>query len=115
MDLEANKAIVRRYVEMWNTGNEALADEVLASTYIDHAHPETVGPESVKQALKKFRANFPDFTIKIEAIISEGDLVALRSTLRRTQQGSLIESGVIWLVRIANGKMAELWTGTGTR
>ena len=114
MDVEMNKSIVRRYVEMWNTGNAALADDVLAATYIDHAHPEAVGAESVKQALQKFRAAFPDFSITIESIISEGDLVALRNTLRRTQQGRRVASQVIWFVRIADGKMAELWTGTGT-
>ena len=31
MDSEANKAVVKRYIEMWNTGNVALADEVLAT------------------------------------------------------------------------------------
>jgi hypothetical protein len=33
MDAEANKAIVRRYIETWNTGQVALADELLAPTY----------------------------------------------------------------------------------
>ncbi len=114
MDSEVNKSIVRRYVEMWNTGNVALASDVLAPTYIDHAHPEATSPESVKRALQKFRAAFPDFSITIESIISEGDLVALRNTIRRTQQGSQVVSQVIWFVRIADGKMVELWTGTGT-
>ena len=40
MGQEAHKAIVRRYIEMWNTGNAAIADAVLAPTYVDHAHPE---------------------------------------------------------------------------
>ncbi len=109
---EVNKSIVRRYVEMWNTGNTATADKVLAPAYVDHAHPETVGPESVKQALQKFRSAFPDFSITIESIISEGDLVALRNTLRRTQQGHEVVSQIIWFVRIADGKMVELWTGS---
>ncbi len=87
MDSEANKAIVRRYIEMWNTGEVALADEVLAPTHVDHAHPEVTGPEPVKQALLEFRAAFPDFRITIESLISEGDMVALLATLRRTHQG----------------------------
>lgn len=30
MSIEAHKAIIHRYVELWSTGNLALADEVLA-------------------------------------------------------------------------------------
>lgn len=61
MDIEANKALVRRYVELWDTGNLALADEVLAADFVDYAHPEfTPGPESVKQAVIDFRTGFCD-------------------------------------------------------
>ncbi len=112
MNHEANKAIVRRYIEMWNTGNGALANDILAPTYLDHAHPEVTGPDSVTHALQRVRTAFPDFHIAIDAIIGEGDLVALRGTIRMAQQGSPSISHVIWLVRISDGKMAELWTGT---
>ena len=111
MDQEAHKAIVRRYIEMWNTGNAAIADAVLAPTYVDHAHPEVTSPESFTQALQRVRTAFPDFHITIDTMISEGQLVALRGTIRRTQQGTASVSHVIWFVRIVDGKMAELWTG----
>jgi predicted SnoaL-like aldol condensation-catalyzing enzyme len=114
MDIEANKALVRRYTEMWNTGEVALADELLAPTYVDHAHPEVTGPERVKQAVPKFRAAFPDFQISLKEIVSEGDLVALRAILRRTQQGKEVVSRVMWFVRLAEGMMVELWTGSET-
>jgi predicted SnoaL-like aldol condensation-catalyzing enzyme len=112
MSVEANKSIVSRYIEMWNTGNVILADEVLASTYVDHVHPEILGPEHVKKSLLKFRTAYPDFHITVNAIISESDLVALRGTIHRTHEGNEAVSLVIWFVRIENGKMAELWTGT---
>jgi hypothetical protein len=38
MDIEANKKIVRRYVELWSTDNLGLADEVLAADFVDHTH-----------------------------------------------------------------------------
>src|SRR6266536_5719687 len=100
MDQEANKAIVRRYIEMWNTGDVAHATAVLAPTYVDHAHPEVTGPESVTQALQRVRTAFPDFHIAIETMISEDDLVALRGTIRRTHQGNASVARVIWLVQI---------------
>jgi predicted SnoaL-like aldol condensation-catalyzing enzyme len=107
MGPEAHKAIVKRYIEMWNTGNVMLADEVLASTWLDHAHPEVTGPESVKQAVSKIRAAFPDFYITIECILGESDLVALRGMVQREDA-----TRVMWFVRIADGKMAEMWTGS---
>ena|SRR6266568_3826832 len=107
MDIEANKTLVRRYIEMWNTGNVELAAEVLSPTWVDHAHPEMTGIESVKQAVQKFRVTFPDFHIAIENILGEGDMVALRGIVQRNGT-----SGVMWFVRLANGKMQEMWTGS---
>ena len=60
MSIEANKAIIRKYVELWSTGNLALADEVLAANFVDHRRPnQAPGPESVKQEVKAFREGFP--------------------------------------------------------
>jgi predicted ester cyclase len=100
MNSEANKTVVKRYMQMWNTGNVVLADE---------AHPEVRDPESVKQAVRKMRAAFPDFRITIESMVSEGDLVALRGTVRTE-----IVSRVMWFVRLIDGKMEEMWTGPET-
>ena len=106
MNSEANKAVVRRYLEMWNSGDAAIADEVLAADYVDAAHPEVQGADSVKASLGQARAAIPDFHIGIEAIIGEGDMVAVRATIRR--KGA--DSRVAWFVRLANGKMTELLT-----
>ena len=114
MDIETNKTLVRRYMEMWNTGHVELADEVLAPAWVDHAHPEVTGPESVKQTVSQIRAAFPDFRITIVSIVSEDDLVALRGTVQRTHQGKEVASTVMWFVRLAHGKMMEMWTGSET-
>lgn len=114
MDPDANKALVRHYIEMWNTGNVELADQILAPTWLDHAHPEVTGPDSVKQAVQEARIAFPDFHITIDFMMSEGDMVALRGTILRTQHGEKkLVSQVMWLIRIADGKMAEEWTYYG--
>jgi steroid delta-isomerase-like uncharacterized protein len=124
MSVEANKAIVRRYVELWSTGNLALADEVLAADFVDHTHPEQApGPEDVKQAIKVFREGFPDACITIEQMIGEGDTVAFRFVLRGTHRGTFagfpatgreaVLNGMDF-VRIAGGKMVELWSSQDT-
>ncbi|WP_220204098.1 ester cyclase [Reticulibacter mediterranei] len=108
MDIAANKALVRGYIEMWNTGNTALAEEVLATDWMDHAHPEVVGTDSVKQSVVKVRTAFPDFHITIEQVVGEDDMVAIRATILRGGK----TSRVMWFVRIVEGKMREMWTGS---
>lgn len=124
MSIEANKAIVRGYVELWSTGNLALADEVLAADFVDHTHPnQAPGPEGVKRAVKAFREGFPDAHITIEQMIGEGDTVAFRFVLRGTHRGMFagfpptgkeaILTGVDFM-RIASGKIVELWSTQDT-
>ena len=108
-DVEANKALVERYLEMWNTGNAALADEVLSPAWRDHNHPEITGIEDVKRALLATRRAYPDFRITVEAIIGERNVVAVRALVQRTaHDGDATQ--VVWFVRIEDRKMAELWT-----
>lgn len=120
MDIEANKAIVRRYVELWSTGNLALADEVLAADFVDHTHPDQApGPESVKEAVAAFHIGFPEVHISIEQMIAEDDTVAFRFVLRGIHQGvfaglpptgkEAVLTGADF-IRIAAGKMVELWS-----
>ncbi len=108
--VEANQALVQRYLEMWNTGNAALADEVLSPGWQDHNHPEITSIEQVKQAVLATHTAFPDFHITAEAIIGERNVVALRAVVHRTKEGTLTASRVVWFVRIEAGRMAELWT-----
>src|SRR5215471_2959257 len=89
MNIEANKTLVKRYVELYATGNVSHADEVIASDFVDHTHPEhRPGPEGVKHEIATFRTAFPDASITIEEIISEGDTVAFRFVLHGTHLGT---------------------------
>ena len=107
---EANKNVVRRYLEMWNTGNVEKVHEILHPQWRDHAHQEIRSAGDVPAVLLKERADAPDFHIGVETIVSEGDRVAVHSTIRRTLNGNPQVSRVMWLVRIEGDKMAEMWT-----
>ena len=49
-DIEANKALVRRYLELWGSSDLQLAQEILAADFVDHTHPEQKpGAEAVAQ------------------------------------------------------------------
>lgn len=120
MTIEANKALVRRYIELWETGHLALADEILDAEFVDHAHPDRPpGPEPVKQEVTAFRTAFPDAHATIEAMMGEGDLVAFRFVLRGTYSepfagfpptGKVAVLTGADFVRIADGKIRELWS-----
>jgi steroid delta-isomerase-like uncharacterized protein len=120
----ANKALARRYVELWNTGNLALADEVLALDFVDHTHPELApGSEAVKHEVAAFRTAFPDTHVTVEQMISESDTVAFRFVLRGTHQGTfgrfpptgkeVVLTGMDF-IRITDGKLVELWSSQDT-
>lgn len=119
---DANKQLVRRfYEELWNRGNLDAADELVAADYVRHdlrpgdAPP---GPAGQKAVAEKFRTAFPDVSLKVEALIAEGDLVAARWTMSGTHTGawgdsaptgrSVRFSGVNFF-RIADQKIAEIW------
>jgi len=124
VSVESHKSLAMKYIELWNTGNLAFADEVLAPDFVDHSHPEfSPGPTSVKQAIADFRAAFPDAHVTIEQMISEGDTVAIRLVLRGTHQATFAgfpptgKQAVLYgmdFIRIANGKLVELWNCSDT-
>jgi steroid delta-isomerase-like uncharacterized protein len=120
MTIEANKAIVRRFVEeVLNGRNVDVLDEIAADDYLDHvAFPgQAPGREGVKQRITYLLAAL-DPQWELHDFIAEGDLVVARWSLTGTQRGEFLgipPTGkpftlqVIELYRVANGKMAEHW------
>ena len=105
-----NKAVARRYFEeVWNLLKPTVLNQIIANGAIDHdpANPSLpLGPDGQKQLFTKYTAAFPDSQFKVDAIIAEGDLVAVRWSVRGTHQGTL--EGLA-----ATGKQVNL-TGTTT-
>jgi predicted SnoaL-like aldol condensation-catalyzing enzyme len=108
--IEANKALVLRYFEMWNTGDGSVADAVLGGTYLDHAHPEVLGPAAARSLVPRFHAANPAARMTVEIAAADGEFVAVRNTIVRTIDGAPVESNGIALFRIAGGKLAEQWS-----
>ncbi len=125
---ERNKELVRRHFEeLFNRKNFAVCDEIVARDFVEHAAapfapsaPGRVnGPHAMRGAAEWLLAQFPDMRMTIEAIIAEGDTVAVRVLSEGTNLGAL--NGVIpptgkqfsarqshWY-RIADGKLVEHW------
>jgi ketosteroid isomerase-like protein len=117
-DLEANKALAQRFHdEIFEQGNLAVADEILAPDFAwfnppDQADP-TIGPEGVNQSATDVRAFFSDLVLTDDDVIAEGDRVVIRWTLTGTAQTEAgpvpVRFSGIDIFRIEDGKIAELW------
>lgn len=124
MSTEENKALVRRwFLEAWNEGNLALADDVIAPDYDPHPAPTDMnfgrGPAGQKQLIAFYRAAFPDVRMEIEDMVAEGDRVVVRWRGTGTHNGELM--GVpptgkpatvtgMFINRVVDGKLVEGWT-----
>ena len=88
---EINKAQFRRsYEEMFNQGNLAIADELIAPDCINHEVPPGMnnrGPESARQVVMMLRSACPDLHFTIEELVAEGDTVVGRVTMSGTHLG----------------------------
>lgn len=128
MSAEQNKAIACRFFDecdrlgskIADRSSDAILGELLAPNFVAHA-PEAPGPMGL-QDWRQFEAQgytaFPDLRPTIEDQIAEGDKVAVRTTSRGTHRGELqgmrptgkkIEATAITILRIADGKIAEMW------
>jgi C-1 hydroxylase len=121
MSVEENKAIVRRFIEAYNTRNLDLFNDLVAPGYVDHTHQQQ-GRESFKQLFTLAFSAFPDWHENIEDIIAEGDKVWVCVKATGTHKGEWNLSGVllpptgkkvtmkmVFIWRIDNGKLAEGW------
>lgn len=121
MSGEENKALVRRYIEeVYNKGNVAAIDELLTPDFVHHSLPPEVGRdrESYKQFASMHRAAFPDFRLKVEDMVAEGDKVVLRFNWSGTHKGEFmgipptgkqVTVRAICIHRVEGGKIVEQW------
>ena len=125
---EANKELVRRHFEeIFNRKNLAVCDEIMAEDFVEHgvapfaqsAPGRVNGPQAMRATAEWLLAQFPDLHMTIEAMIAEGDTVAVRILSERTNLGAL--NGVVpptgrrfrarqshWF-RVAENKLVEHW------
>lgn len=120
MQAEENKALFRRtYEELFNQGNLAIADQVVAPDFINHEAPPGIpnrGPEAMRQVVMMLRTAFPDLHFTVEELVAEGDTVAGRVTMSGTHEGPFmgiaptgraIRQAHMHFVRFADGKAIE--------
>jgi steroid delta-isomerase-like uncharacterized protein len=116
---EENKAVARKFLQMFELGDPSIADEIVAIDYLNRdALDSNVGREGVKAFVNTFRNAMPDAKVSVTYQVAEGDMVASRYTWSGTHQGEIFGvpatgGKVSWTqmttFRIANGKIREAW------
>jgi steroid delta-isomerase-like uncharacterized protein len=84
---DASKEIVARWYDAFNHKDAAVLDEILDRGWIDipSAPNQRAGLAGAKQLLVELTAVFPDFTIRMEDVLQDGNKVIVRSEISATQ------------------------------
>ncbi len=119
---QQNAMLVRRAIEeIWNRGNYAALNDIVAADIVVHAATpgeEIHGPEGIKRFYGMLRTAFPDLRFTVEDQIAEGDRVVTRWTATGTHDGEFqgipptgkqVRLTGIDIDRLADGKVVECW------
>ena len=116
---EEVKALVERDMEIWNEGNLALVDELIAPDYVEHTadiSEDIVGIDAFKERVANLRTNYPDFNITIEELIVKNDKIVWCWILTGTNTGTTsdipptgkkVQVEGVGILRVVNGKIVE--------
>ena len=119
--LAANKALLQRVYDVFNSGNVDDLDEFVAEDFVDHTPGVPPGRQGLKQVILGARAAFPDLIIVAEDLIAEGDKVVSRGSWTGTHTGPMgaiaatgkkVKVEGIDIIRVQNGKIVEHWEAT---
>jgi predicted ester cyclase len=122
LSAEQNKAVALEFF-----GPSGLAGDL--SAYERHVQPDQVlhlagyaepfhGRDASLEWVRIYRSAFPDISFEIEAVVAEGDTVALRWRSSQTHRGSYlgvkplgtrVSMTALQMFRFEDGKIAETW------
>lgn len=115
------KTLYRRWIdEVWSGGDVDRLDEMHTPAFTDRTGLPGVTPDTagMKRFILSLRAAFPDAAFTIEDVVSEGDRIAGRWTMRGTNTGAFngmpptgrpVTLAGFDLLRVEDGRLAELW------
>lgn len=115
-----NEQIFRDLIEQgFSKGDVTVFDKHASESFAEHQHgmiPQNI--EGVKKAIRYLHKAYPDFTLTIEDMAANGNIIWGRMTARGTQKGQFgpmpptgkkIEITVIDVMRFEDGKLVEHW------
>jgi ketosteroid isomerase-like protein len=116
MSLEDNKALVRRYIDIWQGGDVDALDALVAPGYVGHVATGTRDLDGLKDRIRALRAAIPGIVFTVEAQVAEGDMVTTRVSARGTHasSGQPTRLSGLYMTRIEAGRLAEEWAAWET-
>ncbi len=115
---EDNIAAMRRIIDAFTSGDLAVIDELVAPDCIEHQRGNNPGSEGAKQIIRTLHGWMSDFSLTIEDLVADGDMVWTRNRARGVNTGSImgnppsgkaVETDVIDIGRFKDGKLVEHW------
>lgn len=120
MSIEENKALVRRWYDLWIDREWESLYDLHAGDFVDHSSQsgQRTGLDGILQSLDGLARAFPDCRIELTHVVAENDLVVNHAVMAGTHKNSFagipasgksvsVTATNVW--RIVDGKIAELW------
>ena len=115
-----NEALTRQVLELIDARQLDAAFELYAADYIYHGPggQELRGRDGIRGLWEVFLTGFPDLSFIVDDMISRGDKVVVRWTIRGTHTGEflgvpasnrMITLPMTEIFRIADGQLVEAW------
>lgn len=117
---EQNIVVVKKYHEIWSTGNVDELDDIISPEFQSHfiGGFEYSGIDGAKNAVLETKKAFPDWTENIIEIITQGDKVVTRYRSTGTHldnwdgiegTGNKVDIEEMSIYHLKNGKIIKQW------
>ncbi len=121
----SKKELVKKSLEVWNTGNTELAEQVFTDDFtfnmVDHANPQLNGVQAVLDYVNFLRTAYPDMKYVPNWMVVDGNTVITQMSFEGTNTGKrgdavptnnkvVVQS--ILISEIKDGKISEEWVYT---
>lgn len=110
---EQNKALVLRlYSEVFATGDQAVAAEIVSPDAVEHSKTEGKGVEGQLAIFNELKSRIPNVAATVKHAGADGDFVAVQWHASATPADEF--SGEEWIdfYRVTDGKIVEVWSAS---
>ncbi len=118
MSTENNVANFRRIIEAISAGDVDILDDLVAPGCVEHQRGNHPGAEGAKEVSRTLHRWMSGFSLTIEDLVADGDMVWTRNRARGVNTGSVmgnpptgrsVEVDVIDIGRFEDGRLVEHW------
>jgi predicted ester cyclase len=116
-----NKEAMQKINEMFMSGNTDGIENYVADNVVEH-NPDpmikSTGIQYLKDAIKTYKAGYPDMKFNILSLVAEGDMAVMHFNMTGTNTGQMgdypptnkaVDVNGVDIVRFENGKGVEHW------